>query len=382
VKKARLVRRGLAVLILIYAGWIAFQAATFKRYGAGPAMAAADALGIWEAEGVYHAHTKFSDGRGTPETIAAAAAGNGLDFVILTDHGAPNQAGLTAQGRRRGLLLLAGCEISSSRGHLVALGFDPSGKPFSPEAEMAAAEVVQRGGFTVIAHPYSKTHWSWGPWAGYGGIEIFNGDTTVKRRPVRTLLNLPLLLLRPEAALLPLLEPPAAETGKWDRLAAAHPLYAFFAADAHFAYKALFTLFHLHVLLDAPLPDGFEEARARIFEALKAGRFYNAVEAAAAARGFRFQADAGGEVVPMGGRIPPGAGPVRFAVRAPFAFAHETRLLRDGLEIARSSGPELTAAAAGPGVYRVEVFLRERSPLDPRVPWILSNPIFLPRTTP
>ena len=33
--------------------------------------------------------------------------------------------------------------------------------------------------------------------------------------------------------------------------------------------------------------------------------------------------------------------------------------------------------AVEPGVYRVEVYLRSRSPLSPRVPWILSNPVYV-----
>jgi hypothetical protein len=382
VNKARIARRGLAVLVLAYAAWLALQVAVFRRYGApapADAAAAAETPRYWEAEGVYHVHTRFSDGRRAAEDVAAIGAKAGLDFVILTDHGAPNEASLAAQGWKSGILLLAGCEISSSRGHLAALGFTPPTRPFSQEAEMAAREVAALGGFTIIAHPYSKIHWSWGEWAGYGGIEIFNADTSVKRRLVRTVLSLPVLLVRPEAALLGLLAPPEAETRKWDRLAATHPTYAYFAIDAHFAYGALFTLFHLHVLLDAPPASAFEAARSQIFAALKAGRFYNAVEAAAAARGFRFQAETEGAVLPMGSAAPPAAGPVRFVVRTPFAFAHETRLLRDGAEIARSAGPELVFQTAGRGVFRVEVFLRERTPLDPRVPWIVSNPIFLER---
>jgi len=386
VKKARIVRRGLAVLVLVYAGWLTLQVVTFKRYGvpapAESAAPSAETPRVWEAEGVYHVHTRFSDGHRSADDVAAIGARAGLDFVILTDHGAPNEPSLAAQGRKSGILLLAGCEISSSRGHLAALAFGAPTRPFSPEAEMAAREVAERGGFTIIAHPYSKTHWSWGEWAGYGGIEIFNGDNTVKRRLVRTVLSLPILLVRPEAALLGLLVPPAAETGKWDRMSAAHPTYGYFAVDAHFAYGPLFTLFHLHVLLDAPPEAGFEAARDQIFAALKAGRFYNAVEAAAAARGFRFQAETDSGVLPMGALAAPGAGSVGFVVRTPFAFAHETRLLRDGAEVARSTGPELVYRTSERGVFRVEVFLRERSPLDPRVPWIVSNPIFLRRSLP
>ena len=137
-KKARIVRRGLAVLVLVYAGWLTLQVVTFKRYGvpapAESAAPSAETPRVWEAEGVYHAHTRFSDGRRSADAVAAIGARAGLDFVILTDHGAPNEPSLAAQGRKSGILLLAGCEISSSRGHLAALGFGAPTRPFSPEA--------------------------------------------------------------------------------------------------------------------------------------------------------------------------------------------------------------------------------------------------------
>jgi hypothetical protein len=39
------------------------------------------------AKGAYHIHSARSDGTGTIDEIAAAAARAGLQFVILTDHG-------------------------------------------------------------------------------------------------------------------------------------------------------------------------------------------------------------------------------------------------------------------------------------------------------
>ena len=38
-------------------------------------------------KGAYHVHSERSDGTGTSDDIAAAAARAGLQFVILTDHG-------------------------------------------------------------------------------------------------------------------------------------------------------------------------------------------------------------------------------------------------------------------------------------------------------
>ena len=37
--------------------------------------------------GAYHVHSSRSDGTGTVDEIAAAAARAGLQFVIITDHG-------------------------------------------------------------------------------------------------------------------------------------------------------------------------------------------------------------------------------------------------------------------------------------------------------
>ncbi len=157
----------------------------------------------------------------------------------------------------------------------------------------------------------------------------------------------------------------------------------YFASDAHFAYRGLLRLFHTHVLLDSPLAEDFDEARRQVFAALRGGRFYSAVEAAAEADGFRFWASRSGRITPMGGAIDLEAdaagrgGPVRLMVRTPFAFAHETRLLRDGRPVASGAGTELVHQADAPGSYRVEVFLRERTPLRAGVPWIASNPILL-----
>jgi len=170
-KPGRAVRRGLWLLLAVYAVWLGWRGVTFRRWE-GIATAAAAAQEAVpppdiEVEGVYHLHSRMSDGRRTPDQIAALAAEQGLDFIVLTDHGAPNRGSLAAAGRRYGVLVLAGSEISTTRGHLVALGFDPPARDFDRSAEGAAAQTAAAGGFTVIAHPFAKNGWSGGAWAGY-----------------------------------------------------------------------------------------------------------------------------------------------------------------------------------------------------------------------
>jgi hypothetical protein len=391
-KLRKVVGRLLLSAVLLYVAWMGWQILRFKRYEstllpaskttttgspkvntASPGVvsrgnpkvdiASSGAPAVYEIEGAYHMHSRFSDGRKTVDEIAQIAAEAKLDFIIFTDHGKPNFKSLDAQGRKDGVLVLAGSELSVSRGHLVALDFarPESGRVFSQNAENAVGEVRALGGFTIIAHPYSKIRWSWGELVEYAGLELLNGDSLIKQNVLAHLAYYPALLVKPTFALLKMIEPPAAELGKWDQLLArrpGQPMLGFYSVDAHFMYAAAFPLFHLHVLLDAPPAADFETARRQIFAALREGRFYSAIDGAAAARGFRIRRE----------------GPA-LRVSAPFSFAHETVIIHDGRVMHRTRENEFAVALAGPGVYRAEVFLRERTPLDGGVPWIAANPI-------
>jgi hypothetical protein len=401
------IARAALVVLALYAAWLAYSELSFRRYGnpGGTSAAAAPGPGgavTHELQGVYHIHTTFSDGHATVDEVAARAARERLDFVVLTDHGNPNAASLRAAGPRKGVLVLAGSELNVNRGHLVALGFrpPPDDTKFPSKAEDAVDAVRALGGFTVIAHPYSKVRWSWGDWgvsSNYTGIEIVNADTMFKNNYRRVIAYAPLLLLGSRLPLIKMLEHPASNLKRWDQRGASTAIAGYFSADAHLYYRGIFALLHLHVLVDGPAggegergeAPGAEEAR--IWDALHHGHFYNAVEAVADARGFRFEAEAGSgagsgpgsaRAYRMGDTIAGTAAggttrAVRFEVRAPFPFRKEVRLLRDGRVIASSRGDTLRAPSEGPGVYRVEVYLKERSPLGADIPWIVSNPIYL-----
>jgi hypothetical protein len=360
--------RILGGLLAVYILWLGWQIVSFSRYTSFPAPAseAAKAPGRYELRGVYHLHTTFSDGTKTVDRVAELAARAGLDFVILTDHGAPNLASLEAQGRRAGVLVLAGTEISSSRGHLVGLGFDLPARPFDQNAEAAARQVAAAGGFTIIAHPYGKTSWSWGEDAGYAGIEVLNADAALRGRWAASLPYLPLLLVRPALFLVRTIDPPEATVRKWDQLLARGPLQGYYGADAHGPFfGAELRVLQVRVWLDEPPAEAFEAARGQILAALREGRFFSAVDAAADPAGFRFWAE---------GRI--------LRIRSPFSFAHETRIIQAGRVAAASLGTDLAFEAPEPGAYRAEVRLLERTPLDAGVPWIAANPIFLRKDVP
>jgi len=371
-------KRLFACFIFLLGLYVLWLGTILLRQRARREIPAAKRPSTHEVQGVYHIHTTFSDGRQPLEKVVAAASRQHLDFIILTDHGNPNRASLAGQGWKENVLVLAGSELSVSRGHLVALDFRPPDGTFAQNAEEAVQEVAAEGGFTVIAHPFSKTRWSWGGFTGYAGLEIADSDSMIKQNFWRAIPYLPALLLSPRIFLLKTLERPSQTLRKWDEMAAKQAVYGYFSADAHLAYETLFSCFRLHVLLGEPLAAEFERARAQVFNSLRRGAFYCAVDSARPAGGFIFWAERQRSHFPMGSTVPLApSSRMQFRAEAAFPFAVQTRLLRDGEVVLRSEGPDISFSSGRPGVYRVEICLRGGSPLARDFPWIISNPIFI-----
>ncbi|MGB7294558.1 MAG: CehA/McbA family metallohydrolase [Candidatus Aminicenantales bacterium] len=360
-------------LFCLYAFWLGFMIVRHRIPGESPPPRPSP---YFEVQGAYHIHTTHSDGRRPPGKVAAAASRQHLDFIILTDHGNPNRPSLAEEGWKDNILVLAGSELSVSRGHLVALDFAKPGGTFAQNAEEAVQQIAAAGGLSIIAHPYSKTRWSWGGDIHPDGIEIVDSDSMIKKNFLPALPYLPALLFAPRLFLLKTLERPVQTLRKWDELSTARNVYGYFSTDAHLAYGILFSCFRLHVLLEEPLAGAFAEAKDQVFSALRRGRFYGAVDAARPAGGFLFWAEKGNTRFPMGSALSFAAAP-RLRLRAVADFPNaEIRLLRNGEIVLRSEAREISFAAQDPGVYRIEIYLRGKTPLAEDFPWIVSNPIF------
>ena len=154
-------------------------ALVFAIRPSGPRVlsAAAGQPTLWR--GAYHVHSTQSDGSGTPEEIAAAAAAEELDFVILTDHG---DATRTPAAPRvvDGVLLIDAVEISTDDGHYVALDLPAAPYPLAGEGRAVAEDVRRLGGIGLIAHPDSpRASLAWhDPSVPADGFEWINGDST------------------------------------------------------------------------------------------------------------------------------------------------------------------------------------------------------------
>jgi hypothetical protein len=335
---------------------------------------------------VVHLHSTYSDGTGTVSEIARAAARARADVVLLTDHD-------TLEAKRRGeegwhgdVLLLAGEEVSpSGRDHYLAFGIDKPIRHRGLDACGIARAVRAAGGFGFAAHPFSEGFARFKragvPFSGLDcdalhGIELwsFANDTGERLSSIPQMIR---FLAAPGRILD---HPPERNMRRWDELCRERRVVAIGGLDAHqfgkrigpvvpvrvMSYHRSFRYIRTHVLCsEAPTHD-LERDRELVFDALRTGRCYIAVDSVAPASGFRFGADD----VPMGGEAP--AGRRTLQVRTPLAA--RLRLLRDGAEIASTEGTSLDAEVEEPGVYRAEALRdskgRERT-------WILSNPVYL-----
>jgi hypothetical protein len=370
--KKRKIRTGFLILVLVYLSWLGFQLVIFESY---PTVPIEDSS--LEISGVFHIHSTLSDGKGSVAEIAGYAAEKGLDFAVITDHGNPNYESLESEGWKEGVLVLCGSELSENRGHLVAVGFKTPSSPFSHSAEEAVHQVQTLGGFTVIAHPYSKVQWSWGPAVEYGGIEILSADSTLRQSLPLSLIYLPTLLINPKFTFLKVLKRPEKNLSKWDSLNANQHIFGYYSTDAHLLYRALFSSLHLHIPLSKPLSKEFEQAKRQVCQSLGSGNFYSAVDGAAEARGFRFWAEQDNRTFKMGSVIPSTL-KTTFHVTMPMGVKLEARLLCDGAPVFQSPDRAWSYPVTdSTGTYRVEVYLKERTPIKKDFPWILSNPIFL-----
>jgi hypothetical protein len=351
------------------------------------------------ALGSFHIHTNRSDGSGSPDEAAAAAARAGLNFIVLTDHGDGTRAPDAPQ-YRSGVLVIDGVELSTQSGHYIAVGLPQAPYPLRGEARDIAADVRRLGGFGIVAHPDSaKPGLRWHDWdVAFDGIEWLNADTEWRdeRRPqlARALARYP---FRRAETLASLLDRPDATLERWDALTLRRPVVALAGADAHArfgwmddeangyrrgwflripSYDASFRTFAIRVTLTRPLGTDAAADAAQIVDALKRGAVYSAIDAIAAPASFEFSATGGRRTIVQGDIFNEPATRLAFTARTNAQTGGVIVLRKDGRILTQNPLPALTFESAGEGTYRVEVYLSD-APGEPPIPWIVSNPIYV-----
>jgi hypothetical protein len=340
---------------------------------------------------IVHCHSLYSDGTGTVPEIARAARRAAADAVLLTDHDTLAAKDRGEEGWHDGVLVLVGHEVSPRRrDHYLAFGLDET----IDHADRSSTEICEAvragGGFGFAAHPFSRgsARFRRMPGMAFGdlecdalhGIELwsFANDTGEQLASIPQVLH---FIARPGHVLR---HPPERNVRAWDRLCATRRVVAIGGVDAHqfgkrvgpfvplrlMSYRRSFRHVRTHVLTDEPPTGALEHDREQVYEALRAGRCYIAVDSVAPPGGFSFHAEGPGGRLEMGAEAEAGD----WTLHARLPAAARVRLVRDGERIAELESARLERPATEPGVYRVEALRKARGA---ERTWILSNPIYL-----
>ena len=354
--------------------------------------------------GAFHVHTIASDGGGTREDVARAAAAAGLQFVILTDHGDGTRPPAPPE-YLHDVLIIDGVEVTTAAGHYAAFGAAQSPYPLGGPAYAVMEDIARLGGFGVAAHPESaKPELRWRDWnAAIGGFEWVNGDSAWRDESAWTLArSLVAYPFRAPAALAGLVERPTRLLQRLDDMSLNRRIVALAGSDAHArlpltsdeepyesawtvpapSYKKSFATFANLVHTGQPISGDAAQDAAALVEAIRAGRVTFAMTALAHPSELHFTATSthGGAGIVHGPGARFTAGDlVTFNVRTSDvqksgASQVSLTLLRNGAIAAQANGPELSHnPMTAEGVWRVEASLAHR----PDVPWQWSNPIVI-----
>ncbi len=135
--------------------------------------------GPW-LRGNLHAHTTASDGRMSAQDVIDVYARLGHGFLMISDHdiftGPRDYTALDP----RGMVLLAGNEISAAGPHLLHVGADCRVEPH-PDRQQCFDAIARGPGFAIVNHPNWQERFdhcsidNLHRWQGYVGMEIYNG---------------------------------------------------------------------------------------------------------------------------------------------------------------------------------------------------------------
>jgi len=348
-----------------------------------------------EYKGIIHAHTSLGGhSTGTFDELIEAANANNLDFVIMTEHYTDkyDTAALTLNGMYGKTLFVGGNEIDTADGDrflMIPGGADAASFSKMP-TNTVLDELHSENRLAFITYPEKFKSWD----SDFDGDEVFSLHTNAKKmNPFLALFDLIWSYpAYPALTFATYFKRPDDNLAKFDEIAAKRKVVFTAGTDAHSnigfhllgddagnklinikidPYKTTFQLARVHVLIDKNKPI----TRENLIEALKMGHAFVGFDVLGDTSGFSFSANNGAETRVMGDDIALSQGvklqafspvPARFVV------------FRNGERFSESQPTgEILSDVKESGTYRVEVYLDQLgSPFD-KMPWIISDPIYV-----
>ena len=358
-----------------------------------------------EYKGIIHAHTNLGGhSTGSFDELIAAANANDLDFVLMTEHFSEtfDTAEKTLNGVYGKTLFVGGNEIDTSDGDrflLIPGGGEAARWRMSGTAAFLKAAHLSNQ-LALIAYPEKFKSWD----SNFDGVEVFNLHTAAKQMNWLTALGDLIWSYPsyPELTFAKNFQRPDANLAKFDEIASQQALLNCLSgapgcrlvlsagADAHSdlglhligsdggqklinikldPYETIFRIARIHVWL----PVGTELYPESLISAIRQGDFFIGLDALGDTTGFVFRKQFAAYPIDNPQHVDSFTS---FEAKAPFKARFV--FFRNGEKVAERPD-SATAELRDPrlGVYRVEVYRDDLGPPFDKMPWIISNPIYV-----
>lgn len=356
-------------------------------------------------KGVLNVHTELSSGSAPSSFVIASAKLANLDFLMFTDLNLFEMP-TTFESYHGNLLVFSAGKYSYLDSRLIyySLTQESIGSNLG-DAQVKLSDLLsQKTGaskdtLTILAHPY-KAGYSWNgeiP-SGLDGFELLNMKSLVNRAweesKISTIWSLLIYPFNPRLSFIRLFAEPTDEIVLLDKLSQQRRVVAYAGTEAsarviplanYFirfpSYKRSFEFMSNHVLLKSELTGSFNGDRLKIFNALKQGNFYMALDMLGDPKGFVATLEENGKSHLMGSQL-------KFAKNMALKVSlpskpkdfFEIIIYRNGEAIAKINEPEVVFPIPTAGTYRVQVRVSPMLPLPDAkkwITWIYTNPFFV-----
>ena len=350
---------------------------------------------FWDFRVITHVVTKETRGSLEPREILLAAARSQVDVLFLTDLNLLNRS-YNIQGYHGDIFTFTNQKISYLDSHVLVYTDDIEFK--FPSLSLAQTQLGYHFSrpnldsptkyLTVLAHPLKARHtWTGKFPKGLDGIEVVNlrklwQDVWFNDRP-NFIASLAIYPFNPNLALTRLLKNPTNELKLWDRLNQEARSLGFLGSETtskiynliglNFSFPKYFESFEFasnHLLLESELTGNEKRDRQKIFDGIRKGHFYLALDTFGNPDGFGAYVQHNEKSYLFGDSFVFAEGQKLYIdlpenINVPF----EVELYHNGVRIWTSKSAHSHFDIKEPGNYRIIVRIQPDLPIVEGVKW-------------
>jgi len=345
-------------------------------------------------KGIIHVHTTIGGhSTGSFDELIDGAAKNNLDFVVMTEHTTDlyDTSALTLKGKISNVLFVNGQEVETATDRFLLLDGSPdAGKMNRVAATDFLNTIHSQNKLAFITYPEKHRDWT----SNFDGVEVFSLHTNAKKmNPVFVAFDaLWSYYSYPELVLAKYFQRPNENLQKFDEVTRNRRSTLIAGTDAHSnigfhllgddagnkiinlkidRYETIFRAMRNHVSLETDKP----LTQENLLQALKNGRVFVGLDILSDTNGFSFTVENGAESKTMGDEIA-FADDLNLKVSAPNIARFV--IFKNGEKFHEETGAaQITLPIKEKGTYRAEVYLDSLGETFDKMPWIISNPIYV-----